>query len=197
MTKASRITAVSKILVDSKITNAVWWGEHALSRHGIPTAVTRDDVALYERDIDHVAAALTSNGWRELPLTEPPALSGFWLDGWVDFMGHGRRFKYPEHFPDVYGLELVLLPRSYLGLESLDSTELLAEDDTCLAYPSARTMAETVAKMFSKSSGHCSLIMRCWGAYFLQYRVLQEEELDQLEALNPEFWSELRSLEVN
>ncbi|KAG6848851.1 hypothetical protein H0H93_013444 [Arthromyces matolae] len=197
MTNVDRIAAVSKVLLDCEVTDAVWWGDHALSRHGIPTVVMRDDIALNENDIAQIAVSLTSNGWRELLLTEPPALSGFWLDGWVEFMRHGRRFKYPEQFPDVYGMELVLLPRSFLGLEAVASTELQTDSDhPCLAYPSARLMAQSIAEMFVRSSGHCALIMRSWAAYFIQYNVLKEEELDQLEGKNTEFWRELRSLRV-
>ncbi|KAG5720174.1 hypothetical protein E4T56_gene3256 [Termitomyces sp. T112] len=193
MAEHDRIAEIHKVFAENNVSGALLWGEHAMSLHGIPTATLRDDIALNDNEIDRAAAALVSKGWQELSLANPPSQPGFWSDGWKEFLCSGRRFLYPKNYPNVFGQELLLLPRSYLGLCSLHSSQTLSDDSSGFNYPSAVSLAGSIAAIFSKSTGHFALLMRAWAAYFIQYDVLKDDELDELER-HTELWKELRKL---
>ncbi|KAG6815878.1 hypothetical protein H0H87_010594, partial [Tephrocybe sp. NHM501043] len=93
-------------------------------------------------------------------------------------MARGRRLAYPDSYQDMEGLELVLLPGSFPGFESLHSS--LNHATSGFSYPSAIVLAESIATAFSKSSGAWALLMQAWACYFLQYDVLKEDEVKEL-----------------
>ncbi|KAG6916219.1 hypothetical protein DXG01_007802 [Tephrocybe rancida] len=192
MSEHHRLADVERILSDSNISDALLWGEHAMRLHGIPAVALRDDLVINDNDLDLATAALVSKGWREQSSTQPPSRAGFWLEGWQDFMGSGRRLLYPDSYQDLQDQELLLLPRSYLGLDPLSPA--LHDTSSGLSYPSATALAGSIANVFSKASGHCALLMQAWAAYFLQYGVLEKDAVDELVARNPECWQELLHL---
>lgn len=94
-------------------------------------------------------------------------------------MNSGGRLHYPESY-EMHGhdAELLLLPRSYLGFESLHSP--LRETSSGFSFPSAIALAESITTMFSKSPGHWSLLMHAWAADFPRYGVLDKDVVDRL-----------------
>ncbi|KNZ79963.1 hypothetical protein J132_08440 [Termitomyces sp. J132] len=180
------------ILANNNISEALLWGEQAMELHGIRAVVLRIDIALNDDDLERAATALISEGWIELSLAVPPTNGGFWMDGFKEFMALGRRLQYPESYEDMRDMELLLLPRSYLGLGTLSSTLLHAPSG--FAYPPAIALAESIATVFFKSSGLFAMLMRVWAVYFLRFEVFDQEALDELAAKNLECWLELVKL---
>ncbi|KAG6826684.1 hypothetical protein H0H92_014859 [Tricholoma furcatifolium] len=108
----SGLRDVKQILHEVGISDVLLWGENAMYLHGIPAVSVRDDLILKEEDMDRAVAALVAKGWRELSLNVPPQPAGFWVSGWQEFMGSGRRLLYPESYKKSDAYPLLLLPRT-------------------------------------------------------------------------------------